>query len=61
MMPTQPAAFINTTKTYPNLISLHTKPDTHLAQGFCMCIDSQWCYSPIFGCLQELQRQKKQG
>lgn len=61
MTPTQAAAFINTTKTYPNPISLHPKPATHQAQGLFMCIDSKRCYSTIFGCLQEMQRQNQSG
>lgn len=61
MIPTQPAALINTTKSYPNPISLHSKPATHWAQGLFMCTGSKSCYSTIFGCLQELQKTKKKG
>lgn len=41
LIPTQPAALINTTKTYPNPISLHPNPATHWAQGFFMCTGSK--------------------
>lgn len=61
MTSTQPAAFINTTKTYPNPISLHPKPATHRARGLFTCMDSKRCYSTISGRLQELKGQKKSG